>query len=233
MSQSHKRRWYIDVIAVRFKHIGVCGYAYEEWVVTEKGDAIATALNVLRPHVCSVQHADDLMTETNTEHRYIYVQKYAEPREVIGGTCRVKAKRFTRNDDAGDVIALAYAVQFSFGDDDSFVATLFYRSLDEWCADRVAADDGDHTIQNSLVLPAGLEPASQPSEGCVLSIERRERVERMMGVEPTSQAWEARVLAVVLHPHATEIVHDFTTPLASHTSPSAAKLHAFVSPMMT
>jgi hypothetical protein len=52
------------------------------------------------------------------------------------------------------------------------------------------------------VLPAGIEPAFLPSEGSVLSIERRERSTHStkwvlsVGIEPTLPAPQASVLSI-------------------------------------
>ena len=46
----------------------------------------------------------------------------------------------------------------------------------------------------------GIEPTSQPWQGRVLTVILH-LLERVMGVEPTYPAWKAGVLADVLHPH--------------------------------
>ena len=46
----------------------------------------------------------------------------------------------------------------------------------------------------------GIEPTSQPWQGRVLTVVLH-LLERVMGVEPTYPAWKAGVLADVLHPH--------------------------------
>ena len=46
----------------------------------------------------------------------------------------------------------------------------------------------------------GIEPTSQPWQGRVLTVVLH-LLERMMGVEPTSSAWKAEIIAVIPHPH--------------------------------
>ena len=72
-----------------------------------------------------------------------------------------------------------------------------------WRSNQLSYTHHERNCQRSrMARQGGLEPSTYCLEGsCSIQLSYWRILERVMGIEPTSPAWKAGALAVVLHPH--------------------------------